>query len=123
MKATTVSLGARLTEDQRHYLQYKLRVLRDELLERLRRLDESTRRGLSADSGERAQELEDVEVRRELVAEGEKELEAVLAALDRIKGSKFDVCVECAGPIRWQRLEAKPHATRCVTCRQKREHD
>jgi DnaK suppressor protein len=50
------------------------------------------------------------------VARDTGELEEVRAALARIDDPDFGRCPDCAQPIGWARLRARPHATRCLAC-------
>ncbi|MEM7281272.1 MAG: TraR/DksA family transcriptional regulator [Pseudomonadota bacterium] len=118
MKATTISLNSRLTNEQIELLRFRLEAYKNELMERVTRLDQSSRRALSADSGERAVELEDSEVRQALLREGEDELSKILACIERIKQGGYGFCICCGEQIGWPRLQAKPHALRCIKCRE-----
>ncbi|HUZ78794.1 MAG TPA: TraR/DksA C4-type zinc finger protein [Chloroflexota bacterium] len=54
-------------------------------------------------------------------------LEAMLAeinhALHRIDEGTYGVCENCGQPIPVERLEIRPQATLCITCKSKLEHD
>lgn len=50
-----------------------------------------------------------------------QELERVTEALSRIGSEGFGRCADCDQPIAWARLEAEPHALRCVECEALRE--
>jgi DnaK suppressor protein len=45
----------------------------------------------------------------------------VIAALARIDDGSYGRCVDCAGPVPEQRLEARPATARCVPCQAKRD--
>jgi RNA polymerase-binding protein DksA len=49
------------------------------------------------------------------------ELEAIEAALERIKAGAYGECVLCEEPIPPARLSALPTATTCVDCAEKRQ--
>jgi len=36
--------------------------------------------------------------------------------------NRFGHCVECDGPIAWERLEALPFATLCIACKEREEN-
>ncbi len=65
----------------------------------------------------------DLYAREELVTEQltlRRQLDAVEDALARIREGTYGRCVECDQPIAPERLEALPHAARCISC-QRRE--
>jgi RNA polymerase-binding transcription factor len=45
----------------------------------------------------------------------------VIAALTRIDDGNYGRCVDCAGPVPEERLEARPATARCVPCQSKRD--
>ena len=94
----------------------RLEARRDELSGRLERITANVRRGLDADSEERAKELEDSEVVDALGNEARSELEAIKAALGRMDAGDYGVCEACAGPIAEARLSAQPIARTCIDC-------
>jgi DnaK suppressor protein len=44
------------------------------------------------------------------------ELEAIDAALDRLRAGAYGLCDACGEPIGYERLAAQPDALRCVRC-------
>lgn len=50
-------------------------------------------------------------------------LEKVDAAMDKIESGTYGTCDMCKGPIPEERLEALPHATLCIQCKQKEEKE
>jgi RNA polymerase-binding transcription factor DksA len=44
-----------------------------------------------------------------------------VAALERIRKGEYGVCIDCGKNISAARLQIKPEASRCITCRQKYE--
>ena len=46
------------------------------------------------------------------------ELQQVEAALARIKGATYGICLECGEPIPFTRLDAYPMAARCIACQE-----
>lgn len=51
----------------------------------------------------------------------EEELTLVNEALERLAAGTYGRCVDCAGAISSERLEARPHAIRCIACERKFE--
>lgn len=47
-----------------------------------------------------------------------EELRDVQAALERIAGNTYGDCIDCAGPIAPERLDAYPTAKRCAQCQE-----
>lgn len=45
-----------------------------------------------------------------------RELKQVMASLERIEEGDYGTCVECGNEIQKGRLEAIPHALRCIAC-------
>ena len=92
---------------------------RDELEERLRRIDRDLRKReepMSADFAEQVVEQENLDVLYSLEAEGRTELARVERALERIATDEYTVCSRCGKTIAPQRLEAIPHADTCIRC-------
>lgn len=48
-------------------------------------------------------------------------LKKVEEALERIEEGTFGLCTECEEPIELKRLEARPTATHCVSCKEEQE--
>lgn len=97
----------------------ELRTKRDQLLSRLDsiRSDLKQARGpLEHDLDDQAIELENEEVLARLELATRRELEQVLAALDRIDEGVFGICVDCGAQISSARLRVMPHTIRCLAC-------
>lgn len=47
------------------------------------------------------------------------QLKLVDAALARMDGDNYGVCMDCGGPISGRRLEAIPWANRCIACQER----
>lgn len=102
----------------------KLVEMRDELSERLSKIQDDRRHvdgPLDADSGERAVEMENDDVLDALDNAGTKELKAINIALERINNGEYDSCSQCGETIAPQRLEAIPYTALCVNCASKLE--
>ena len=100
------------TEDFRE----KLVARKDELTERLARLESDLDTAASPDSDERAVERQDDEVLEALGEAGLVELRAIDAALERIEHGRYGTCGRCGERISEARLEAVPHAVLCQSC-------
>ena len=87
-----------------------------ELEARLNQVEADLDEPMSADSGERAIEMEDDEVLEAIGNTSQAELACVKAALTRIDKGTFGICVRCGEPISDARLAAVPHAALCRTC-------
>jgi RNA polymerase-binding transcription factor DksA len=64
---------------------------------------------LIADAGE-------AELSRDLA-----ELREVEAALERLAGQRYGVCLDCGAGIDFERLRASPAASRCTPCQERHE--
>jgi DnaK suppressor protein len=97
-------------------LQDQLSARKAELVARLERIKLNVRRGVDADSEERAKQLEDQEVVDALGNEAREELTRVSQALDRLTTGTFGACLKCGADIGAKRLAAYPHAEDCISC-------
>jgi RNA polymerase-binding protein DksA len=91
----------------------------DELRTRLRRIGSDQRRegeALGPDAPDRAIQRENDEVIDGLGSAADTELAEVDAALARIGWGRFGICESCGYPIELKRLEAVPHARKCLSC-------
>ncbi len=50
-------------------------------------------------------------------------LQRLQAALERIDGGAYGVCVECRGPIAPERLRAIPEVETCLPCQERMERE
>jgi RNA polymerase-binding protein DksA len=50
-----------------------------------------------------------------------RELVDVVEALQRMDKAEYGTCIDCGKPIAWARLQAQPHAKRCIHCEEARE--
>jgi DnaK suppressor protein len=76
---------------------------------------------LTQDGDDAPQRSSDREVDLAMTDIETQELGAVQAALSRLKAGAYGVCIDCAGDIPFDRLQAAPVALRCVACAQARE--
>lgn len=70
----------------------------------------------SADSGERAIELENLDVLFELDAATRLELGQINHTLEKIEAGTYGICSSCGKPIDPRRLQALPYAETCIAC-------
>ncbi len=94
----------------------KLNAKKDELEERLERVDASLRKTHAKDWSEQAQERENDEVVEALGSNIRVELHQINEALARVDNGEYGTCAVCDGPIRVARLEALPYTDRCHSC-------
>ena len=74
---------------------------------------------LSADFAEQAVERENDEVLDALDSSIRAEMEQLQITLNRLEEGSYGVCASCEKRIPLKRLEALPHASRCVACAEK----
>ena len=94
----------------------KLNSRKQELEDRLNRVEDSLRKTHAKDWSEQAQERENEEVVEKLEESTRIELNQINEALSRIENNEYGVCEVCDGPIRPERLEALPYTNRCFSC-------
>ncbi len=109
----------------------KLDTIRDALLlkkEALTRHLQSELSGLEtadkhhlADLEEMASDTQDTDSVCEIMEVGANTLEQVEQALTKLDQGTYGRCEDCDGDIPFERLEALPFATLCVSCKRKRE--
>ena len=93
-----------------------LRARLAELDGRLHRIENHLEQPPNPDWNDNAIEAEMDEVLEGLGNAGTTELEAIHAALARIKGGTYGVCVRCGNDISDERLDVVPHTAVCRTC-------
>jgi DnaK suppressor protein len=82
---------------------------------RIAEIDSELRKPLSADSDERATDLESQALGGIKKSEIQ-EIHQIQGALKRIAEGTYGVCVQCGADIDPKRLKALPIATRCISC-------
>ena len=100
-------------------LRARLIAKRDELEERLRRIDADLRKRdapLSADFAEQVVEQENLDALYAIESEGRLELQKVVHALARMDRGEYAVCSRCGGAIAPERLAALYYADTCIGC-------
>ncbi len=98
--------------------QYQERLIqrREELDQRLQHIEHDLDQPMNTDVEDRATEREDDEVMESMGNAGLVEIEAIDAALDRIKADIYGICIECGEKISKERLDIMPTATKCRKC-------
>ena len=71
---------------------------------------------ISQDFAEQAVEMENEEVVERLDEEAKHELALVNSALGRIEKGEYGICEACGNEISEARLDALPHAEKCINC-------
>ncbi len=97
----------------------QLTARRDELKDRLARLDVDARRAtepLLADFAEQAVQRENDEVVDRLREAVSADLRSISQALTRLENGTYGVCIECGKRIESARLEVMPASPRCISC-------
>jgi RNA polymerase-binding transcription factor len=89
---------------------------KQELSERLDRINANLRRRFNSDSKEMAKELEDSEVVDALGNEAREEIFKISAALVRMDNGRYGICSECGEPIEAERMKVYPYADECIDC-------
>ena len=93
-----------------------LKTRLSELTGRLAEIDSELRKPLSADSEERATDLENQDALEGIKNSEIQEVHQIQGALRRIAEGTYGVCVQCGADIDPKRLEALPIATSCISC-------
>ncbi len=108
--------------DIRHF-EERLRARHRELDIRLARIERDFQQPRNPDDDDRALERNNDEVLDDLGQQGEQELRAIDAALERIAAGSFGRCTHCGEPIAEARLEAVPLTPFCERCARELESD
>jgi RNA polymerase-binding protein DksA len=94
----------------------ELKTRLSELTDRLAEIESELRKPLSADSEERATDLENQDAFEGIKNSEIKEVHQIQGALRRIAEGTYGICVQCGADIDPKRLKALPIATRCISC-------
>ena len=100
-------------------LREQLEQHKAELTERISKIKADAGKKLEADFAEQATQLENRDVLNALASEGAEQLAKVNTALQRMDAGTYGTCAECGASIQAARLEARPYASRCITCASK----
>jgi DnaK suppressor protein len=87
-----------------------------ELTGRVAEIESELRKPLSADSEERATDLENQEALETIENSEKHEIRQIQEALNKISEGSYGICAECGADIDPKRLRALPTATRCISC-------
>jgi len=93
-----------------------LKTRLSELTGHLTEIDSELRKRLSADSEERATDLENQDALEGIKNSEIQEIRQIQGALKRIAEGTYGVCVQCGAEIDPKRLKALPIAARCISC-------
>jgi DnaK suppressor protein len=93
-----------------------LKIRLAELTGRVAEIDNELRKPLSADSEERATDLENQDALEGIENSKLQEIHQIREALNRIAQGTYGVCAKCGVDIDPKRLKALPTATRCISC-------
>jgi len=113
MKPELVLKFKRLFENQRHDVLFNRSVIdKNIVLEKEDMADEADMTSVEMETAmrNRLRSREAIFIRK------------VEEALKRISNGSFGECMDCGGEIEIKRLEARPTATLCVTCKEAEEH-
>jgi DnaK suppressor protein len=87
-----------------------------ELTGRVAAIDSELCKPLSADSEDRATDLENQEALEAIENSEMHEIHQIQEALNRISDGTYGICAQCGADIDPRRLKALPTATRCILC-------
>jgi DnaK suppressor protein len=93
-----------------------LKARLSELAGRVAEIDSELRKPLSADSEERATDLENQAALEAIENSERHEIHQIKEALKRISEGAYGICAQCGADIDPKRLQALPTATRCISC-------
>ena len=93
-----------------------LKARLSELTGRVAEIDSELRVPLSADSEDRATDLENQDALEGIEISKIQEIKQIGEALRRIAEGTYGVCAQCGVDIDPKRLKALPNATRCISC-------
>jgi len=116
--------------EEKPFSESELKELHDMLLAERDRLER--RLDFSADAQAhqpgRSEDLENIgsdnfnnETKYRLMSDDRRRLEMIDEALSNLAHGKYGICQACGKQIRLKRLQAKPYAKYCITCKAKRE--
>lgn len=115
-----------LSRRQLEEIRQRLAALREQLVQGVReeyREVVGRDNSLAGDSTDIAQDLSEESVSFGILANEEKELDQVEAALECISDGTYGLCEVCGEPIPLKRLRLIPYATKCVRCKSLEERE
>ncbi len=101
-------------------LKEKSRILR-EILKMEKEVSELRENEIVKDIGDMSLDNFSEELLIKLEERERKMLEEIERALEKINNGTYGICERCGEPIEEKRLEAKPYARYCISCRKKLE--
>jgi DnaK suppressor protein len=104
--------------DTRHDLMERIAQQRGGALGRV----EAAAEQLGHSEDEHAQNITERDLAFAMDEHDSAELNAVQAALVRVREGRYGECIGCGQPIPLERLQASPEAERCVPCQTQQEH-
>lgn len=120
----------KFTKKELEEIRKRLLTMRETSIANLReRLEEAqAKTEVAADVIDQASDACDEDVSMEIVATKDEQLQLINAALEKIDGGTYGVCIMCSGPISPTRLRLLPYVLRCKECRDvfernRRRHD
>ncbi len=111
------TLEARLQEEYRRVLE----EVRDEL-ERSGEQHYIELAGRVTDTGDESVADMLADIHAAMIDRHVRELRELDAARARLAAGTYGVCVDCGGPVGYERLKVNPAAARCLVCQTKRDH-
>jgi DnaK suppressor protein len=102
--------------DENEDIAKSLKIRLGELRGRVAEIDSELRKPLSADSEERATDLESQNALEGIKNSEIQEIRQIEGALKRITEGTYGFCVQCGADIDPKRLKALPIATKCILC-------
>jgi len=102
--------------DKHEAIAKALKIRLSELTSRVAEIDSELRKPLSADSEDRATDLENQDALEGIEISEIREIQQIGEALKRISEGTYGVCSQCGEDIDPKRLKALPTATRCISC-------
>jgi DnaK suppressor protein len=115
--------------DDLNALRQRLLDIRHDLMERIAQQRggalgrvEAAAEQLGHSEDEHAQNITERDLAFAMDEHDSAELNAVQAALVRVREGRYGECIGCGQPIPLERLQASPEAERCVPCQTQQEH-
>ena len=102
--------------DMHEHITKVLKARLSELTGRVAEIGSELRKPLSADSEDRATDLENQEALEAIENSKIHEIHQIQEALKRISEGTYGICAQCGEDIDPKRLKALPTATRCISC-------
>jgi RNA polymerase-binding transcription factor DksA len=96
----------------------QLKARLSELEGRLHRIEDALDEAPNPDWEDNAIESANDDVLEKLGYAGSNEIEAIYAALARLKAGVYGICARCGEDISDERLDVLPHTPLCQTCAQ-----